>query len=73
MPRANTIRNDVGKIFSPYFFLPIFFPPSILSPKPNPFFHSTPQHLSVPRYVLTGARVKGEGDIGDALRLILRH
>lgn len=48
------------KFFFHVFFLPIFSsPPLSLSPKPNPFFHSTPQHLSVPRYVVTEGREEG--------------
>lgn len=74
MPQ-NTVRDDVGKVFFPCFFLPIFSSPllSLSLTKVQPFFSfnaATPERSQV----RSNGGKGGEGwDIGDALRLILRH
>lgn len=75
MPRANTVRDDVGKVFFPCFFSSNFFlSPSLSLTKAQPFFSfnaATPERSQVRS---NGGKGGGEGwDIGDALRLILRH
>lgn len=74
MPRANTVRDDVGKVLFPCFFSSNFFlSPSLSLTKAQPFFSfnaATPERSQV----RSNGGKGGEGwDIGDALRLILRH